>query len=836
MGIWLWVQALPAYLVSRWWVPGLTGLHRLLLALTLGFTTVPLFYFLLANAASIPMDGAFIGVTATAINVMGLIWLGPSLRASPDLGRRDLGVVFAVCVACAVYVLFGFRGIDAGDALTTIQHCLYVITLHGIQNDPSSSLPLYDAMTGEFMHFLIHHDPNLKGLSELFYEQRIGNVPVLGVPIATLGMAGWFVSTVHASVIVALASYLASLALGVRRVSALIGATVFVWASHTLCGYYLNENYLALALVAFLLWASLKEERSWGLVAVMGLVCGHLVGIRHPSVLFVPAAAVAIVWSAGPWRERTYKLALAGALSLLTVAPWLYINYIQLDGQMFTHPKVQPDSGGRVVSNAFAGHQFLFKPLNWPFTDQIVRAPWNPFPTLLWIPLLVMKSFGQLAIAGVLIGWTAIRGVRRPLAITLLFALPHTIAIGWLEGLDWEQITYIAPGLAPMAIWLSLGVDRLFAPRAQRRRVAIVWFFLVGLLAVGSMSVRNWDAPVDARLLEHARQQNEELGEDFWSELPRRTPAVQTVADRLTGFYPFPERPVFRTDWARRMVGTMAAVARSTDVQIVNDLPVYPSGHVILLSAYKEGIPRQYEFGLAPGPLRAPNTPVRTAVWLHNVMFQFPAERVEVSVVRTQSCLTAQGVERLAVSRCEENGGALIGRYEVDVVPYGDSEQLKDFSFFVNPWSPSARSIAVTLNGEPFPDLRVLRYGGRPDEDEELLIVTNYPPETVDLIEVPFRVVGGVEQQHYGIWVFLDDVDGTNIETLSPGGAMDLKWHGEREGVLILPRPIWADQLILFSEPYASDHIPQYGDHFGVLQGPFGVSTDPIEIHLDRVW
>ena len=792
---WFWAQYVPGYVVSRLLIPGARGLERHMLALVCGLSLVPLAIFIVSLAGGIPMDGSLILACATAVNVVGLGSIGPALWKQPDVGRKDILALFGTFAAVTLFILFGFRGIDAGDVLTSIQHCLYVIALHGIHNDPSTSLPLYDHLTGEVMHFLIHHDSNrLSGLGELLYEQRLANVPVLGVPVATLGMAGWIASAIHAAVLTAIAAYLTAREQGASLCAAVIGAVIFTWGSQILSGYYVNENAYALGIVGVMVHAALRPQITIRRGILIGLLCGHLVGIRHPACLLIPAMVTAILWQSTTWRRRLITLGATGACALLTVAPWLYINLLKL-GTMFTHPKVTPDSGGRVVQNALWGHTFMFKPLQWPFTDQVVRTVWNPFPTMLWIPLLVAHSFGQLAL-----GLAAV-GLRtgRTTVVLLLFAVPHTFAIGLLEGVDWEQITYIMPGLAPLPILIAAGVDRVME---KRHTLIVAGVIVVAIMSV-TRGVRGVDFPVDPRILEKSE-----------SSAPlNRTDSTERVATLLTSVSPLPAFPKLRTEWATRLWETFDARLRlSTSVPIAESgLPLYPSGNLILLSAYSQGLVRSYEFSLDSRPHRPPETPFRTAVWLHTMAFQFDAQRLDVTVKRLQ------------------------GRYAIDIKPVGKAGELRDFTFWLNPWYPPIESVDVKIDGEPTPDIRRLRYGGEKKYGEELFLVTNYPRELVDTIEVPFTIDPQGRPLGCGIWIFMKGVDGHHIATLSPGGAVDIKWDGQANGVLVLPRPLLATHLYLFSEPWCSSHVPQYGDRYGVAEGPFGAGQ-PIHITLDRMW
>ena len=57
-------------------------------------------------------------------------------------------VSVGVVAAIALFLVFGVRSLDAGDVFSTVHHCLYVIAMYAIGNDPSA-IPLYDAVTGD---------------------------------------------------------------------------------------------------------------------------------------------------------------------------------------------------------------------------------------------------------------------------------------------------------------------------------------------------------------------------------------------------------------------------------------------------------------------------------------------------------------------------------------------------------------------------------------------------------------------------------------------------------------------------------------------------------------
>ncbi len=805
-----WTQLLPGYLVGRALLPTARGAERLLLTLVASLSVVPLALFLLSCLGHVPMDRSFILAGASLINVAGLLAFRP--WREPDLGARDVAVLAGSGFVATAFLLFGYRSIDAGDALTTIQHCLYVVSLHGIANDPSAGLPLFDNLSDDFIHFVIHHDTEgLNGFVSLVYEQRLGNVPVLGYPVATLGMPGFLVSAVHASLVTGYALWLTARELGVGRPAAGLAVALFSWGSHAISGYYVNENAYALALVSVLMWAALRRSTDARSMVLLGLLAGHLIGIRDTSSLFLPACVVAAFWQPGPLMHRARRFSLGLTCAIAAGAPWLWINAVAL-GNPFTDPKIQVDSGGRVVENALLGWSFLFKPLNWPFTEQVVRTVWLPFPTFVWLPLLVGKCYGQLSVAVAALGsWRLFReppdGRRRAFVLLALFAGPHWLALSALEGLDWEQVTYILPGLAPLGVALAVGLEALFT-RERRGRHLVFAAVASGLVISGSRALRTVDAPVDMRLLA-APSTADNVAR--WREAPPRSAGVELLAQQLTTFSPLPLQPVWRTSWAWRMATAVAAIAAPPTVPVVDALPVYPTQSAVVLSAFSQGKSKHYEFEIAGGPVRTQDSPFRTAVWVHTLAFQLKAQRLRVHVVRNE------------------------GAYVVELTPIGESTELRDFTFWLNPWYPPIESITTTLGGRPVEGLRELSYGGRAEDGERLLIVTNYGPEVMDLVEVPYTVDPVGLPTGCGILVFLTgDVNGHRIETFSPA-AMDLRWHGELEGTLLLPKNLVADQLVLFSEPYCSDHVPQYGDAFGVYRGRLD-GSEPLHIRLDGLW
>ena len=798
---WLWVQHLPGYFVSRALVPEARGMERHGLALICGFSLVPLLVFLLTVAAGIPFDAPMCWIVASAVNIGGaFIIVPPSQWKTPDIDLKSTLVLLGAAAAVGLFLLFGLRSLDGGDVFSTVHHCLYVIVMHTIANDASVSVPLYDWLSGGMIHYLVNHPTTeFNGLAPLFFEQRLGNAPILAPAVALFGSAGWYVTTVYASMVTGVCVWLAARELNARPAAATISAAVFVYGMHIFLAYFVNENLYAVALVSFLVWAALRKELSMSWVVIIGIVCGHLVGVRYTSSLFWPAAAAMVWWQHASLSHRAKQVALGSVLAILFLLPWLYVNFLML-GDMVTHPKIHAEFAGRIVENNLMGWSFEFRALNWPFIDQLSRTAWNPFPTFLWLPLWCGLCFGQLSMALGVVGLWQLRTEKRALVLLLLFAVPHSIAITLLESLDWEQLTYAAPGLVPLAPLMAVGMSGLWDGAKRKRQAAIVAGTLVAIMAA-SMALRATDFPVDTRILPK-KSQTETLREDRGTE---------SVSSLLTSPHPLPRLPVLRTTFAGSMWGAFAHVFSDGGASTIKNLPAYPTDTVAVLAGYAAEPFTSYRFVVEGGPLRQPEDAVRSSLGLHLVTLKLPANHVEFIVERAQ------------------------GEYRIEVTPLDEIATEKDFSIWLHPWFPPVKRVAVSLNGRPPASMRTLKYGGTQEDGEERFISTNYPSKTLDVISVPYTVDANGEALTCGLFLFTNSVDPTSIETLVLAGGHDQSWHGTASGTITIPRNILADRVVLYSEPYCSDHVPQYGDRYSVIEAPFSPDK-PLEFKLSEMW
>lgn len=811
--LWLWVLWLPGWWLTRALVPHADVAERHTLALVAAFAPVPLTWFLIAVALTRPITADLVLVLATTVHVLAvaIAWargwrprpFPPSMWTGP--AARTVLAVLATFAACAALVVLGTRAMAADDVLNTIQHCLYVIVLHAIGNGGQDALPLYDGSSHDHLNILVHHGTDkFNGLANLFREQRLGNVAILAPFVALTGSLGWAAATVHAAVVTGCCSFLAAREAGARLSTSVVAAATLVWVEQVFLGYYVNENSFAVALVAFLLWTAVRKEQSLGWLVLAGFVAGHLIGVRHTSALFLPAALAGALRRPMSRVEGWRDIGVAAVCTVLAALPWLYVNFIML-GNPFDHPKLHGGEDGRVVTNAFLGMHFRFKALNWPFTDQVVRAPWNAFPSLLQLPLWSAQCFGlvPLGLSAAAV-WIHQRHARRAVLLCLAFAVPHSLAIGWIEFLDWEQFTYFAPGLVPLAVLVALGLDGLVAePRRRAAATALAGTAaLVGWLVFVFVAV-SIEVPTDPRTVRRAD----------WPQPPAPDAGTLALARSLAAPSWLPRTPVLQANAPGFFLHTAAGLITRKKPAELNGLPLYPSSTVAILSGYAEPKTRNYAFALEGRPLRRPSEAVRTALSLHLVTLHLPAATAHVHVSR------------------------LDADYAINVQPIGASAggAELDFSFWLSTWEPPLQGLTLTVAGQPPTGLRILTHAEAGRHSNQLVIATNYAPAIIDTVPVELTVDPRGEPALCGMLLFVGGVDPQKIQAFSLAGGHQLQWRGGRSQTIILPRNLAARQLVLFSDPYCSNHVPQYGDRFGLATGPFDGSK-PVLVALDHMW
>ncbi len=120
--------------------------------------------------------------------------------------------------------------------------------------------------------------------------------------------------------------------------------------------------------------------------------------------------------------------------------------------------------------------------MNWPFTDHIVRTPYNPLPASLQMPMYHLSRMGRVAAAFVLAGAGALFILRRRAFVILaVFTVPPVLLLAiqanWMQVEKWGIPLLLYPIVVAA---FAAGVDALARPELRRRFLAL---FVAGLAA-----------------------------------------------------------------------------------------------------------------------------------------------------------------------------------------------------------------------------------------------------------------------------------------------------------------------------------------------------------------
>jgi len=175
---------------------------------------------------------------------------------------------------------------------------------------------------------------------------------------------------------------------------------------------------------------------------------------------------------------------------LLTLFPTMYVHRFAL-GSIWSNPTMAKFPG-EGLTYTFMGTQVtipLF--LNWPFHDAMVRTPTTPFPTALFLPLVIAFVLGTGALALTLVGIARSGEGRWVLA---LWIIPLLLFLAVQE--DWDVARTSLINLMFPALWVAIPVG---IRTASDRKGAIVVLSIVLLLTFTIRIAGRVDVPPDKR-------------------------------------------------------------------------------------------------------------------------------------------------------------------------------------------------------------------------------------------------------------------------------------------------------------------------------------------------
>ena len=421
---------LPGYCLTRRLFDAPDLLETSVYSVGLGLATVPAVVFVAAWAMSGPFTLSMVFGAALAIVVTCAPW------RPTEAGRATRSQLVAVLgLVATALLLLQLTEVRAGTSLRMFGPCLQVTALHLAQHD-GAGWSLFDPALGHHVtHVLSHVSAPVLGLENLLEVQRPLNGAVVAVTLLLAGRAGLELTTLL--VFFALAggatlvarTHLASLPRGLA-----VGIVTLV-GMHGLVAYMINETTFALMGGLLLLASLVREGRRAGELVAAGLVLGFATGSRLAALAWIVPV---LILAKGTPRRAWLPGLVAFALSVL---PWLLVPWIA-KGTPFFHP-ISPTS---LVEHDLLGFTFRFRPLNWPFVDELVRAPGHALPSLLLLPVFALRSAGSALVAATLLGFVATflrpRSVSHGLA-ALGWAAPILCFLHVLTYTDYEKASWM---------------------------------------------------------------------------------------------------------------------------------------------------------------------------------------------------------------------------------------------------------------------------------------------------------------------------------------------------------------------------------------------------------
>lgn len=219
-----------------------------------------------------------------------------------------------------------------------------------------------------------------------------------------------------------------------------------------------EENLIAMTMLLASLAMLTRERPSW---LAAGAFFALAFGCRH---ILVPGFAGLALFAATSGAGRCRALA---RVAVGFAVPCLYFaahHWLTL-GSLLAHESLRHFP--QPVPHRFLGHAFeVHTILAWPFTERLLRSPYNPLPSLIQygtaLPVIFGTALTALGLVGA--GRLAARSPRL-LALLVLLAGP-TLAILMVQG-NWSEtdkirlfVTPLAPLVVPMvagAAWLARG-------------------------------------------------------------------------------------------------------------------------------------------------------------------------------------------------------------------------------------------------------------------------------------------------------------------------------------------------------------------------------------------
>ena len=369
-------------------------------------------------------------------------------------------------------------------------------------------------------------------LLSLPWGNRGGSPMEITIFPALFHFFGFHVSYVFSLTMIFLFGYLAAVQVVKNRFIALASAAFLSLSPLVLEIREIDQNLIGLSLAAMVFALALRARRSdW----ILGALFGLLVCVEH--IMLVSAPAFLLLYRSKSQVRQGLLLFLAGAMVPLGVEG---LNHYFAFGNVFHFENEADDIWLRthqIVLPLFR-HGFSFLEfevntlLNFPFHDQLVRSPYNAFPTFLLFPLHLLKSFGAVCVSISVLGFLSLcRRGGRTAAFLVLFCLPYLLILQFQENWsDLLKMRLIILFLMTPMISFAEGLMQLVSRRSLKVMIPSV-VLLTTVLYLGTSASSRLYFPEDSRMYVLSPNLKPEAPEEHALEIekyttPRLLPAL----------------------------------------------------------------------------------------------------------------------------------------------------------------------------------------------------------------------------------------------------------------------------------------------------------------------
>jgi len=254
-----------------------------------------------------------------------------------------------------------------------------------------------------------------------------------------------------------------------------------------------NPNFIASLILLIVIYLIVKYKnlpfKHMSLIIIAAISYGLLGSIRPIVIVFAPMIAY-ILYN----KSDKKSMFIFFIITTLAVIPNLWINNI-LYSNLFQFPGflLYP-----LFEHSFMGVKFYIRTLfNFPFYTHIIRSPGLPFPNLINIPLLFLKSLGILLFGAVFFGFKYIdkRKIRRFLIYAVFgFVIFLAINENWMVSKN-SLILLVYPYVVIISLYgFTNLISRLDKQELIKYSIVIVCLLMLIIF------VRNLDFEKDKRI------------------------------------------------------------------------------------------------------------------------------------------------------------------------------------------------------------------------------------------------------------------------------------------------------------------------------------------------